>query len=107
MGIVTGLLGSSTIIGIIQLIIGKWLKDNPKFPNTFIPVMTFIAAVLGFTLTPVAAHAAAFLAIPDVASVVLLALAQTHAIVGTHSMFKNTIIPIAKSILSLVVNKLG
>lgn len=101
------LLGDSAVIGFIQLFVGKWLKSKPWYANMYIPIATFLVAVMGFTIMPTAAHAAAFFNIPETLGVLAAALLQTQAITGTFSLGKNTLIPVAKQLLLWLVAKVA
>lgn len=94
------LLGVPMIIGLGQLLLGKVLKQNPNFPNLAIPLMTYLAAVFGYSLTPLPVQAAAVGGVvAATASVFLMALIQNLLITGIHSTFKNTVIPALKLML--------
>jgi hypothetical protein len=97
MEFVFNLLGSQSVIGIVQMFLGKWLKENPKFPNAAINFMTFLAAVLGYSVLPATASAAALLTpfAPGL-SIIGMAIFQNLLITGTHSTFKNTLFPALK-----------
>lgn len=94
----TQLLGEQAFIGFVQLMFGKFLKSKPGFSNVYIPVLNFLVAVSGFAILPASAHAAAFFPVNEAISIALLGFLQTQSVVGTHSMFKNTVIPIAKQL---------
>jgi Na+-translocating ferredoxin:NAD+ oxidoreductase RnfA subunit len=88
------LLSEQTIIALLQLIVGKWAKGTVWFENKFIPVLTWLCAVVGFTLLPASAHAASLGGVlPVVGSVFGIALFQNFLVTGVHSSFKNTVIP--------------
>jgi len=104
------LLGDQSIIAVMQLLVGKWLKENPAVPNRVIPVLTFIAAVIGYTMLPTAASAASAVGavVGPTTSVVMLALFQNLLVTGTHSTFKNTLFPalrVGLSFLAKLVTK--
>ena len=88
------LLSEQTIIGLLQILVGKWAKGQAWFENKFIPVLTWVCAVVGLTVLPASAHAAALGGVlPVVGSVFGLALFQNFLVTGVHSSFKNTVIP--------------
>ena len=91
------LLSSQTLIALAQLLVGKYLKNVETFKNNLIPVITFLLAVLGYQVMPATAQAAGFLApAAPVAASAVMALFQTLLVTGTHSTFKNTVIPVGK-----------
>lgn len=91
------LISSQTVIAFIQLLIGKWLKANPKIPNTIIPILTFLAALLGYSVMPATATAASFLTpVAPGLSLIGMALFQNFLVTGVHSTFKNTVLPAFK-----------
>lgn len=95
MDFVLRLIQEQWFIMVVQMLVGKFVKGKEWFNNQFIPVLTWICAVLGFTLAPASAQAAAALGgvLPVVGNVLLLSLVQNLLVTGTHSTFKNTIIP--------------
>lgn len=91
------LLSNQTVIAMGQLLVGKFLKEREGFENKFIPVLTFLLAVLGYQVLPATAQAAGFLApAAPVAASAVMALFQTLLVTGTHSTFKNTVVPVGK-----------
>lgn len=82
------------VIAFLQLAVGKWAKNQPWFSNKLIPVLTWLCAVLGFTLLPASSQAASFGAVlPLVGNVFGFSLMQNFLVTGVHSSFKNTVIP--------------
>lgn len=95
------LLNEQIVIGAVQLLLGNWLKRAKEFENRWIPVATFIAAVLGFTLAPASAEAASALSAGSPAlGIFMSALVQNLLVTGTHSTVKNTIVPAGTSALT-------
>lgn len=101
------LLNEQTVIGLMQLVLGRWLKGVKEFENRWVPVATFVLAVLGFSIAPVTAHAAGALtpAVP-MAGVFLSALGQNLMITGMHSSWKNTVAPAILDLLGWAASKL-
>ena len=92
---VLAFLNQGAVLGLLQLAVGKILKGHPKFDNKFIPWFTFVVSLLGYTLSPAAAHAAGVLGKAGGAlSVGLAAVLQTVLVTGIHSFSKNSILPI-------------
>jgi hypothetical protein len=108
MDVLIKLLGEQWIIGAIQILLGAAIKPQLKDKllafgaraTLLIPLINAIVAYIGFKVLPVSASAAGFVGvlipIGQGASVAALALLQTVMITGTHSTFKNTIVPVAK-----------
>lgn len=111
MSVVMAVLQSTVVMGTLQLLVGKYLKNQTWFKNELIPVVTFVLSVLGFTLSPAAASAAAFIPVAPLASVFLSSVSQTVMVTGTHSMFKNSLLPALKNVglffASLMLEKFG
>lgn len=109
MPFVFDLMSQQSIILSVQFLIGKWLKATPNFSNNFIPFMTFIAAILGYSVLPATATAAGFLSpIAPGLGIIGMAFFQNLLVTGTHSTFKNTLLPSLKvglSWLNSIVNK--
>lgn len=97
MTFVIDLLSNQGVIALVQLLVGKYLKNKEQVSNTIIPFVTFLLAVLGYTVMPATAHAAGLLA-PAAPAVPIMAMAlvQNLLVTGTHSTFKNAVIPALK-----------
>jgi len=95
MGFILSLLNEQTVIAVLQVVVGGWAKKQAWFANKFIPALTYIVALVGFTLAPASAHAASLLG--SVAgqggNVLLLAGLQNLFVTGTHSTWKNFVVP--------------
>lgn len=88
------------LVAIGQFLLGYVLKRNPSFPNYLIPIMTFIAAIAGFTVAPATAHALALGgAVTPALSLFAAALVQNLMVTGLHSTWKNSVKPAAMSAL--------
>lgn len=91
------LLQEQSVIIFGTFIVNKWLKGRTWFDNSFIPVFTLLASYLGYTLAPTSAHAAGLLSpLAPAAGAGAMAILQTVLITGTHSLSKNTLIPLLK-----------
>ena len=106
MQFVFSLLSEQSLIAFVQFLVGSWAKRNPAIPNKVIPVLTFVAAVFGFALAPVSAHAAGVLApAAPFAGVLLGALGQNLFVTGAHSTWKNTLFPALRGTLTFFAAK--
>lgn len=100
------LLSEQSFIAFVQFLVGTLAKRNPSVPNKVIPVLTFIAAVLGFTLAPTSAQAAGWLApAAPTAGLLLAALGQNLFVTGAHSTWKNTVRPAVGQVLTFLAAK--
>ena len=81
-----------------QMLVGKIVKNNPGIDNTFIPIFTFLAAVLGYSVSPIGASGPG--------EVVAAATASTAVVTAAHSIFKNTLIPIFVKALPALFKKI-
>jgi len=110
--VIVQLLGEQWVIGLVQLIAGKLIKDSAAGKlNPFIPVLNAILAAIGFQILPASAEAAGFIGslfpIKEGLSVVGLSILQTVMVTGTHSTFKNTVVPGLKVGLGWVFGRLA
>lgn len=107
MAVLLQLLGEQWFLGLLQLIAGKVIKKAwGGGLNPYIPAINVLLAVLGFTLMPASASAAGFGPFGPVLNVFASALLQTIMVTGTHSTFKNTVIPAGKFTLGWLADKL-
>lgn len=95
------------VIGIFQLLLGKWAKGQEAIQNWVIPVLTYIAALLGFTFLPASAHAASAFPLGPVLNVFAAAFVQNLLVTGIHSTMKNTVLTAAKKSALFVLGKLS
>ena len=97
----TTLLNQQAIIGLVQLLLGKWLKGIKEYENRWIPVATFFLAVLGFSIAPVIANAIGVSTpVAPENGVFLSSVIQTLMVTGVHSFCKNTLQPAFKRLFS-------
>lgn len=104
---VPAILYDQFVIGIFQLLIGKWAKGQAAIKNWVIPILTYIAALLGFVFLPASAQAASAFPLAPVLNVFAAALLQNVIVTGIHSTFKNTVLVAAKKAAMFVVGKLS
>lgn len=76
-------------VPVLQGLVGKLVKSHPNIDNKFIPLFTFLAAVLGFSATPIVQNAGS--AGAAAAQVGLASAISTVAVTGLHSIFKNSL----------------
>lgn len=81
-----------------QMILGKILKNNPSIENMLIPIFTFIAAVLGYAVSPIGASGPG--------EVAAAAGASTVVVTAVHGIFKNTVIPVVVKWLPALIKKI-
>ena len=104
---ITQFLHEQFVIMILQLALGKVLKNNPSFENKFIGWATYALSLIGYTLAPASAHAAASLApVTPYISTFALAGLQTILVTGVHSFSKNSLLPILQNGLRAVAYKI-
>lgn len=112
------LLGEQWLIGVIQLILGYFIKGTLKDKllaigvkaTGLIPLINVLIAAIGFQVLPVSAEAASFLGVflpvKEGANVAVLALLQTVMVTGVHSTIKNTVKPVAVAVFKWAFAKL-
>lgn len=91
------LLQEQAVVILAVFLSGKYLKTKPWFNNQFIPVVSLVLSYLGYQLAPSSAQAAGLLSpvLPHLGAGAL-AIFQTILITGTHSVSKNTLLPLLK-----------
>lgn len=103
---VFNLLSEQGVIALLQMFVGKWAKKQPWFDNKFIPALTYVLGILGFTLGPASAHAAALGGLTaGMGNVFAFAALQNLFITGTHSTFKNFVIPTFWDIIKVLAKR--
>lgn len=98
MDILTQLLGDKQVylalVSAGTLLLGKLAKEHPKIWNGLIPVITFVASCLGFSLTPVGAEGGGAVVTAGAVATVITTVA--------HTLGKNTVLPVVKKAWALV-----
>lgn len=93
--IILQFLSEQSVLGFLQLIVGKLIKNNPSVPNIVIPWVTLLLSILGYTVAPASAQATGALSpLMPALNVGLMAILQTVMITGVHSFSKNSIGPL-------------
>ena len=103
---IMGFLTLPLVLAAVQWGAGYLLKRNPNVPNQVIPLATYLLALIGYTVTPAEANAATLLGgLTAPANIFLAALIQNLMVTGTHSTFKNSVLPALTSLLGGLFQK--
>jgi hypothetical protein len=86
-------LSSGAILTVLQLTLGKYLKGKVDFPNKVIPWVSLALAIVGYTVAPGTANAAASIPLAPAAGIFLSAAFHTLFTTGIHSFGKNALLP--------------
>lgn len=99
-------LQDQTVLAVLQLVVGKLWKNNPNLANKFIPWVSYVLALIGYTVMPGTANAAASATgLTPYFSTAVLAAVQTVFVTGFHGTFKNAITPFLKNAAKAVAIK--
>ena len=90
-------LSSGAILTVLQLTLGKYLKNKVDFPNKVIPWVSLFLAIIGYTVAPGTAAAAIAIPVAPAAGVFLSAVFHTLFTTGVHSFGKNALLPAVKN----------
>jgi hypothetical protein len=103
---ITAFLNNQVVIMMLQLIVGKLWKANPKLNNAVIPWVSLILSLIGYTIMPApAAAASALTGLAPYASTALLAVTQTLLVTGVHGFSKNALQPLWNNVLKALAYK--
>lgn len=86
-------LSSGAILTVLQLTLGKYLKNKVDFPNKVIPWVSLFLAIIGYTVAPGTAAAAVAIPLAPAAGIFLSAAFHTLFTTGLHSFGKNALLP--------------
>ena len=94
------------VLGLVQFVVGYFVKKWPVIPNTFIPAVTYVVALFGYTVAPKEVNAASILdPLMGSGSIFATALLQNIAITGVHSSWKNSVKPALKFTLNSLLGR--